>query len=110
MALVNEGLKSIYTITVIEDFKELKNKMLTPIGVRTMGFYFDKKTAVEVVENNETDLNETIYDYAIIERVQEGLYNCTNERTFYKFNYETREYEEIEEPEGFKNIIGFSIG
>lgn len=41
---------------------------------RTPGWFFDLNTAVECVTNNWGDIFETVYEYALIEQLPEGLY------------------------------------
>ena len=39
-----------------------------------VGYYFDKNDAFNAVKENACDINETCYDYALIEEIREGLY------------------------------------
>ena len=75
------------------------------------GYYTKKEDAFYVVKNNVCDIWETCYDYALIEKVKEGLYNpATNEnRWWFKYNYKTEEYEQIEEPKGFSMFCGLTF-
>ena len=55
--------------------------------------------ALNIVENNIGDLNETIYDYAVIEKLGCGLYPVCNdlyERHYFVFDYETCKYKIID--------------
>ena len=86
---------------------------LEPFGnfghVAPMGFFTNKQDAFEAVVNNSCDINETIYDYAIIEEVQEGLYPCSTARWFFKFNRETKKYDFMEEPKFMNHLCGILI-
>ncbi|MDN5317612.1 MAG: hypothetical protein PWR08_1737 [Thermoanaerobacterium sp.] len=54
---------------------------------------------------------ETCYNYALIEKIEQGLYQADNQnRWFYKFSRETGIYEPIEEPEEVKHWCNFAIG
>lgn len=45
------------------------------------GYYFDKDVAFKAVKEDACDINETCYDYAVIEEVEKGLYKpATSER------------------------------
>ena len=99
-------MKEYYFITVFRDFDDrwgIKNS-------RCWGFYTDKDKAKYVVENNITDLWETIYDYAVIETYDEGISGYADERIFYRYDEESNKYIEIPEPKEVKHFVSFSIG
>ena len=78
---------------------------------RNIGYYCDLNAAQETVINNECDIWETIYTYAMIEEVYEGLYGSAGTRTWwYKYNDKIGMYEEMPQPEFTKNRFGFTIG
>lgn len=105
-----DNSKEYYFITVFEKL-DLDNLQWPDVGnSRCWGFYVDKDKAFEVVKENWTDLNETIYDYAIIESYGEGISNYTGFRQFFKFDYDGKCYNEIEEPEGYEHFSGFALG
>jgi len=74
------------------------------------GYYKNFKFATQAVHNNYGDINETIYDYVVIEYIEEGLNPICKKRWFYKFDYENHKYEFIPEPEAFKNICNIGLG
>ncbi len=53
-------------------------------SIRTVGYYADLEDARKTVINNAGDICETIYDYAIIEGVEQGLYPITKLQELYK--------------------------
>ena len=77
---------------------------------RTWGFYRNKNTAIKALHENWTDMEETIYHYAVIEGYKEGISNITEYRQFFEFDEEKGGYFEIEEPEGYKHFSGFAFG
>lgn len=97
----------IYTITAFED---LCDKYGVNGFSRCFGFYADLETAKERLKNNTMDINETIYNYAVIEEVGEGIHYYAQKRWFYKFDYEKGIYYPIDEPEELKQIVNFGIG
>lgn len=101
----------VYTIMVFEKI-ECKHGFCNLGCKRLVGFYHNFDEAEQAVTTNAGDINETCYNYAIIERVKPGLYQCatSEDRTLYKFNYETHIYNKIEEPEFFNRFVGFTIG
>ena len=108
---------TIYTIMCFTKLEELKTKTGKSTGFPDFGdsyiagFYTDFETAKEDVEHNACDINETCYDYAIIEKVEEGLYRpATKEaRWLYQFNYLTKQYEPIDEPPFLQHICGITM-
>ncbi|HEY8805249.1 MAG TPA: hypothetical protein VIM42_09145 [Clostridium sp.] len=78
---------------------------------RCFGYKETFKEADQSVRENCCDINETIYDYAVIEYIESGLHQtCLAKRWFYMFNYIFGIYERIEEPEEVKGLCNFSIG
>ena len=65
-------------------------------STRTFGYYNDRDTAIKMVEINNLDIQERLYDYAVIEYIPEGLYNFAEERIFFKWNEEKRIFEMFE--------------
>jgi hypothetical protein len=96
-------IKTIFTVTVIEGLDLRSEK-------RCMGYYNKFKDANNVVINNMTDINETMYDYAVIEEFVEGLYPDTKSIHYYKFNESSEKYEEIERPKEWNQICNWGIG
>ena len=101
----------IYTIMVFEKL-EYKDKFHDIGASRLVGFYHNFNDAEKAVTTNAGDINETCYDYAIIEKVEPGLYQCatSKDRTLYKFDYESHTYNRIEEPKCLSHIAGFTLG
>ncbi|SNX54151.1 hypothetical protein [Thermoanaerobacterium sp. RBIITD] len=98
----------MYFITVIEDFdKDYGVKGCS----RCVGYYNTFEKANKAVRENKCDLWETCYNYAVIEKIEEGLYQTSYEkRWFYKFDCDKGIYEPIEEPEEVKHWCNFAIG
>ena len=92
----------MYFITIIDSKDNDK---------RCVGYFDTFEKAEEAVLDNACDINETCYDYCVIENVPEGLYQYDFKPTWYKWNDLDEVYEKIDYvPEPFKNIIGFCIG
>lgn len=100
----------IYVINTMTKLEKDQNGFPDFGSERIVGFYKEFKDAEDAVVNNICDIYETIYNYALIEEVEEGLYNSSLNRWFYKYNKEKDEYEKIEEPEFLKHYSGFTIG
>lgn len=103
----------IYTITT---FEELDNEYGGIAGAsRCVGYYDNFKDADDAVKSNCCDIFETIYNYAVIEKVEPGLYPYCRERWFYQVHIEnddwlSAEYKPIDEPYCVKHFVNFAIG
>ena len=77
-------MKTIWTITMLRNI-EIMSLDLSKQN-RSVGFYFDKEDAIEAIENNELDINESgYYPYAVLERVRRGCYCDSLEIIWYKW-------------------------
>ena len=104
----NERTK-IYTITGMTNLQKGVDDFPDFGDTRIFGYYTSKEHAFESTKHNALDIHETIYDYVIIEEVEEGLYQPSDERWF--FHYIGNDtYEEISEPDFMKHFCGISIG
>jgi len=96
---------SIYTITTI-DIGDLSKG-------RCVGFFVDGAVAMEKVKNNVGDLHEAgFYTHAVIERYEEGIYPCAEDRIFFVWDEIKGKFVECEEPEQVKEfkLVNFGIG
>lgn len=99
-------MKEYYFITVFRDVDDRWGIK----GARCWGFYTDLDKAKYIVENNITDLWETIYNYAVIETYNEGISGYADERIFYQYDIEKEKYIQIPELKEVKPFVSFSIG
>lgn len=106
---------TIYTITTFEkyeiDHNTNGNIEVKTGDVRTIGFYSDLNIAMSDVEHNSCDMYEGCYEYVLIEGFQEGLYCFPSvlPRFLYKFNKQTKHYEQIDMP-AVLEVIPFAMG
>lgn len=64
------------------------------------GYYSNLEAAVDAVHRNVTDIHETIYPYAIIERLDHGLFPIPKGRYWFGWEEEKNGFYEIEKPDG----------
>lgn len=91
----------ITTIRVMEDGS---------IYPRCWGYYSNKEECIKVLHNNSTDLHEYYFDYAVIEKIDEGISSYPSEREFFQYRKDLVGFFEIEEPLWAKYSCNFSIG
>ncbi len=75
----------------------------------TVGYFYEFADAQRAVIGNVCDINETIFDYAVIEEMPVGLYPYSTNSWFYKFNYDKKVYEAIEKPAFVHECFRFSM-
>jgi len=103
--------QAYWFITVMEKMEPDKRFLMKTGDRRCWGFYSKREWALETLHTNATDLWETIYDYAVLEKYYEGISNEEmSSRQFFKYDRERNGYFEIEEPECVKHLCSFSIG
>lgn len=93
---------SIYTITVV--------KSIFDNGRRSVGFAHEFEIAERLLTDNESDINEGQYPYAVIEAILPGIYTYPRTEIWYKWNNQNEEYRKTYKPEKFKQISGWCLG
>ena len=101
----------IFTITAVEGLDAQS---------RCVGWFKSVEDAEKAVKENKMDFSESgSYKYAVIEKVEEGVYpfSSSDEQKWYKVEVEQNEngiddilYKECDVPIEYKNISNFSIG
>lgn len=105
----NNSDVKMYFITTFERFEEDTKTGGHIYGdVRAVGYYDDREAAINTVLNNACDIQETIYNYAVIDCVSPGLYQLPTEQLFFKWNKSKQAFEPI--PPLGKNLGAFAIG
>jgi len=82
----------MYFITTVTD---IENK---DFGTRCVGYLESLDDAVEIVKGNCCDICEYTYEYAVIEKVDEGLYPFSEKEEQLWFKYNDGIYESIDNP------------
>lgn len=79
-------------------------------GRRCFGYFPTFEEAKDAVLNNRCDIFEYIHEYAVIEKVEDGIHQIDLNPTWYKWNVEKGDYEKTEEPDFAKGYVGWGIG
>ena len=109
--MIDSVLNKIYIIMTMTDLIFDEQTKCPEFGSsRLVGWYPNYNVAEWAVLDNVCDINETCYDYALIEECEEGLYNPANKRWWFKYNHEKNRYFQINEPDFIKGFCGFTIG
>lgn len=106
-------MKDIFFLTCL-NIKPSEEDGCDGLGIiehsRCWGWYEEYEDARHDIENNVCDMHECLYKYALIERVEERTHPFPKKITWFKWNRDTEKYEECEEPEPAKRIVGFCLG
>lgn len=100
----------MWFITVFETY-EIGELGLPEYGCqRCWGYFHDYETAVKALHGNWTDMWETIYDYAVLEKIPEGIIPDVEEMHWFKYDMKHNGYFEIPIPEGECTYYSMTIG
>lgn len=96
----------MYFITVFENVAEWPNTG----DQRAWGYYYKFADAKRAVENNLTNLHENCYNYALIERIDQGICGYAEQMQWYVWDYENQRYTEMDQPESMKRLCNLALG
>lgn len=79
---------------------------------RCVGYFKNFNKAEEIIINNVGDIYEDgYYKWAIIEKIEEGLYQHDLKPIWYEWDKDLGQYKKLAKcPAEFKNLVGFSLG
>lgn len=77
---------------------------------RTWGYYSNRETALQALNENWTDMWETCYHYAVLEKLGEGICPYLESVQWFKYDIERGGYFEIEIPDGESVHCAFALG
>lgn len=93
----------MYFITTITNLSNYGNS-------RCIGYFSDQDIAIKTIESNWGDFWETIYNYAVIENIPEGIYQIDPNPLWFQYDRDTEKYKSIERPKETLHQCGFAIG
>lgn len=104
-------MNTIYTVMVMTDLTINDKTEFPEFGSTYLaGWFSEFEDAYSSVTDNCCDINETCYDYALIEECKEGLCNPSSKRWLFKYNQKKDRYFQIGEPAFMQKFCGFTIG
>ena len=107
-------VKAIYTVTVFQKIarnpQDETNYIPEYGDTWCVGWFDNLDEASCAVENNFEDIHDDFYDYAIIEKIEPGIFNVEIDRILYKWNPNLDGYEQIDIPEEIEKSSNFGIG
>ena len=109
-------MNEIYVVTTIKfGLKELTvgpnkgKKVFAILDRRAVGWWETKEKAIQIVERNQGDIYEHgSYPYAVVEKVEQGLYPYCGESWWFKWS--NKKYRKAQKPPQYRNVVNFAIG
>ena len=89
----------VYIVTGIE---RIDRDYINSDTLHCIGYYKNFEDAEEAILKNATLIRNDLYDYIVIEKVEEGLYPKASEKKMYKYDFKTKKYEPTELHDDFK--------
>ncbi len=75
------------------------------ISPRTVGWYPNKQSAMDCIQENRGDIFETTYTYAVVEELPWGLYPKPASEVWFKWSHELGSYQPCERPSEFAGVL-----
>ena len=84
----------IYEIIMLEDPITIDIRGFPEYGhAESVGFYYEEETALKAIRENWCDVNDGgIYNAAIVEKKEPGLYPLAKQTWYFIFDKETKSY------------------
>lgn len=102
-------MRMIHTITVFQKIEINESTGLPHFGDRRcVGWFESYNEADYAVKSNYRDIHKNLYEYAMIETLEDGVFKQEVNRALYQWN--GTEYQLIEEPEILSKCSNFGIG
>ena len=101
-------MEEIYLITVFQKMKLTENGLVDLGYHRCVGWFNNEGEARNAVENNFSNMQDNLYNYAVIEKMMSGIKIPETSKSFYEFK--NKRFVEIDTPEILKGFSNFSIG
>ena len=80
---------------------------------RCVGYLKSEYEAVRIVTNNSYDIFERLYNYVVIKKLEEGIYQYDPNPQWFELHIDVEgnpKYRKIEKPEWACGFCGFGIG
>ena len=104
----------VFFVTVFGRLKETgKSRSGEPImrrSTRVWAWFSKFEDAARTIIYNETDIHETMYEYAMVEAVPEGMLPLRYQEWWWKWDNEQERYLPSSRPADYENVVSLSIG
>jgi hypothetical protein len=77
---------------------------------RIFGFFNTYNEAYDAVTKNRCDMHECLYEYIVIEYIEDGIHPVARMEDWWEWNKEEGRWEVTLKPTEFEGIVNWSIG
>ena len=95
---------------MISDLSDHPDRNKEGLIMDCVGWLADRSEAIDFVEENKLDIHESLYDYAVIRFIPQGVYKRCSEEIWFRFNYDTKKYEKHGSKVDTPNYSKYPIG
>jgi len=77
---------------------------------RTFGFYEYVDKALSAVAENRCNMHESLYEYLVIEHIEEGIHPLSDSEKWFRWDYKNHCWKRCRRPKQFLGTINFALG
>lgn len=77
---------------------------------RTVGYYEDLETCKRALHENFCDIHEFLYEYAVVEYIEPGIYSRAKESEWFQWDNEKGGFFEIPKPQCTYGWFNYALG
>jgi hypothetical protein len=88
----------------------IENPSLNIKTQRTFGFFEHRRRAETAITLNTGNMEECLYNYLVLEYMEEGIHPEVMVEKWWSWGDETRRWEPCEKPSGFEGLVNWALG
>jgi len=99
----------MYFINIVNIYNETQSSKYIEYHALCVGYYAQLEDAIQAITNNSDNIHKSIYNYAVIEQIDQGIHIERQKEIWFKWNDEYKHYEPADKPREIKNIVNISF-
>lgn len=96
-----------FITTVLARRNSIENPTLLVDTHRTFGYYKERTDACEAISENRCNMQESIYNYLVLEEIAEGIHPEVGVELWYRW---VQQWVPCNKPSDLKSIINWALG
>lgn len=100
----------MFFITCFSKCEEDEKGLLYTGDTRTFGYFDDFEICKQALNENRCDIHEYLYEYAVVEYIEQGIYSHAKEMAWFRWNDENQGFFEIEKPACTNHYSNYALG
>lgn len=98
-----------FITSVIKDLDHPERRRMG-LDHRTFGFYQERQEACIAIEENRGNMEECLYNYLVLEEINEGIHPEVQTELWYHWSEEHRKWMPCTKPSEFIAIVNWALG